>query len=188
MKKEVVNHFLFFFSFFLLITLLKQYFSLSYWLFWVGGLAGTILPDVDHLLYIYVFKPIELTSQRVASYFKNKQYKEGIKLLYDTRLERRDLIFHNFTFLLIFAVVTFWVVSSSGSFFGRGLVLGFWLHLCVDHLKKYLEGEIIIADKQKSQLFIIGMFLLLFIFGVEVLECLPGALAIRAVFAGPAAE
>lgn len=163
MKKEVTNHLLFYFSFFLLVTLLKQYFAWVYITFWVGGLVGTILPDVDHILYVYVFKPLELTSQRVVYYFKAKQYKEGFRLLYDTRLERNPptggLVFHDYKFLLIFAILTFWVVSSSGSLFGRGLVLGFWLHLSVDYLKRYLEKEVGIY-------FVIGMFLLLFIFGL----------------------
>lgn len=158
MKKEVGNHLIFYFSFFLLVTLLKQYFNWYDLLFWAGGLVGTVLPDVDHLLYVFVFKPIELTSQRVVYYFRAKQYKEGLKLLYDTRFERRDLIFHTFNFLAIFAILTFWVVSSSGSLFGRGLVLGFWLHLCVDYLKRYLE-------KEQSLYFVIFLFLLLFIFG-----------------------
>lgn len=167
MKKEFVNHSIFFFSFFVLVTLIKQYFSWIHLMFWAGGLIGTILPDVDHLLYVLVFKPIELTSQRVNYYLKAKQYKEGLKLLYDTRLERKDLIFHNFNFLAIFAILTFWVVSSSGSLFGRGLVMGFWLHLCVDYLKRYLEGELIVNfDKKQSLYFVIGMFLLLFIFGL----------------------
>lgn len=165
MKKEVTNHLIFYFSFFLLVTLLKQYFSFSYWPFWVGGLFGTLLPDIDHILYVFVFKPMELTSQRSVAYFREKRYKEAISLLYDTRLERRDLIFHTFNFLLIFGILTFWVVSSSGSLFGRGLVLGFWLHLGVDYLKRYLEGETILVDKQKSLSLVLGLFLLLFIFG-----------------------
>lgn len=166
MKKEITNHFIFFFSFFLLSTLVKQYFNWIHLLFWAGGIVGTVLPDVDHLLYVFVFKPIELTSQRVSYYLKNKQVKEGIRLLYDTRLERKDLIFHDFRFLVIFAILTFWVVSSSGSLFGRGLVLGFWLHLSVDYLKRFLEGEYVVnQNKDKSLYFVVGMFLLLFIFG-----------------------
>lgn len=166
MKREVSNHLIFFFSFFVLVVLLRQYFTWIYLLFALGGLVGTFLPDIDHILYVLVFKPVELTSQRVAYYLKAKQYKEGLKLLYDTRLERKDLIFHNFRFLLIFGILTFWVVSSSGSLFGRGLVLGFWLHLSVDYLKQYLAGEFVISqDKKQSLYFTIGMFLLLFIFG-----------------------
>lgn len=165
MKKEITNHIIFYFSFFLLVTLLKQYFSFSSLFFWAGGLIGTFLPDIDHILYVFVFKPFELTSQRSVAYFKQRRYIEAMSLLYDTRLERKDLIFHTLNFLIIFGVLTFWVVSSSGSLFGRGLVLGFWLHLGVDYLKRYLEGETILADRQKSLSLVIGLFLLLFIFG-----------------------
>lgn len=53
-------------------------------------------------------------------------------LLYKTRGERNELIFHTIFFQLIFFVLTFWMLSSSGSLFGRGMVLAFALHLLID--------------------------------------------------------
>jgi hypothetical protein len=62
----------------------------------------------------------------------NRNYWGMIKLLFDTRGERRKLIFHSAFFQVIFVVLSFLVITSSGSLFGMGLVLAFFLHLLVD--------------------------------------------------------
>ena len=165
MKKDILNNFIFLVSYFLLITLVKKYFSLDYWPFWIGGIAGLFLANIDHLLHIFVFKPYELTSQRVISLLKGRSYKETLRLLYDTKDERVDLIFHTVNFQIIFIVLTFWLLSSSGNLFGRGLVLAFLLNLVVYLLRKLLKNEIILIDKNKSVVFFAGMVFLLFIFG-----------------------
>jgi hypothetical protein len=53
-------------------------------------------------------------------------------LLYGTSSERKELIFHTIFFQMIFFVLTFWMLSSSGSLFGKGMVLAFGLHLLID--------------------------------------------------------
>lgn len=156
MKKEISNHLLFWLSYFLFLTVANSLYSFSYWPLYVGGLVGLFMSNLDHLLHIFVFKPQELTSQRVLALFKNRQYKEALVLSYDTREERIDLIFHTNLFQIIFIVLTFWVVSSSGSLFARGLVLGYLLSLVIFNLKKY------IAKKDNN---FIWMVLALFIFG-----------------------
>jgi hypothetical protein len=134
MRRELFLHFSFWFSFFVFITLIKQYFNLGYWPFWLGGLIGVILPDIDHLIYVYFIKPTDLTSQRINYLVDKKELWRSVQLLYETRSERKGLIFHTIFFQLIFFVLTFWMLSSSGSLFGRGLVLSFILHLSVDQL------------------------------------------------------
>lgn len=165
MKKTVLINFLLLFSYFLLITLIKRYFSFSYWLFWVGGLVGLYLSDVDHLLHVFVFKPYELTSQRIMALVRVKRIKEALLLLYDTKNERTNLIFHSFNFQIIFLVLTFWLMSSSGNLFGRGLVLSFLLNIVIHLARKLANNEIILIDKDKSKIYFVGVVLALFIFG-----------------------
>ncbi len=141
MKKEVLTHFFFLISFFIFISLLRRYFALEYLLFWAGGVVGTILPDIDHLLYVYLLRPYELTSQRTQSLVARKEFFKTLNLLATTRSERRRLIFHTAFFQGIFLVLAFLVLTSSGSLFGRGLVLGFLLHLLVDQLIDFFELE-----------------------------------------------
>lgn len=134
MRRELFLHLSIWFIFFVLVTLVNRFFSLGYWPFWVGGLIGVFLPDLDHLIYVYFVMPHELTSQRVNDLVEKRQIWRSVQLLYETRSERRGLIFHTIFFQIIFLVLTFWMISSSGSLFGRGLALSFALHLSVDQI------------------------------------------------------
>lgn len=141
MKRELFIHYTFWFSFFILITLVHKYFNLSYWPFWLGGILGTLLPDIDHLIYVFFLQPQDLTSQRVSSDLQKGDWKKSLNLLYLTRSERMGLIFHTVTFQLIFLVLTFLMMSSSSSLFGKGLVLAFSLHLLIDQIVDLMELE-----------------------------------------------
>ena len=139
MKRELFIHFSFWFSFFVLLSLVKHFLSLGYWPFWLGGAVGVFMPDLDHLIYVFAIGPQELTSQRVSFLWGRREYRRLIELLYETRSERRGLIFHTLFFQAIFLILTFWLMSSSASLFGKGLVLSFALHLSVDQLVDITE-------------------------------------------------
>ena len=174
MKREIYLHTVFYISFFVFITIFQKYFDVSYWVFWIGGLFGTILPDIDHLLYLYL-KPQELTTQRAQFYWDRNEIKRIFTLLYETRGERRGLIFHSVLFQLIFLVLTFWIVTSSGSLFGKGMVLAFSLHLLIDQIADIVElrsfdnwtkGINYQFDLQKAKLYWLGVLILVLILGL----------------------
>lgn len=176
MRREVFTHLAFWFSFFVFISLAKKWFTLAYWPFWVGGLVGTVLPDVDHIIYALYLKPQELASQRVNYMLKKREIWQTIVFLAETRYERTKLILHTATFQIVFLILTFLVVTSSGSLFGRGIVLAFGLHLLVDQavdvtetggLANWFRNFPFWAPKDKKQAwawFYAGLFLL-FLFG-----------------------
>ena len=173
MRRELFLHFSFWFAFFVFITLVRQYFNLGYWPFWLGGILGIFLPDLDHLIYVYFIQPQELTSQRVDYLVNKKDIKRSIELLYETRSERRGLIFHTIFFQIIFLVLTFWMVSSSGSLFGKGLVLSYALHLSVDqavdltdmgNFNNWFKNLPFSLDLQQSKIYwLVALVLVLFI-------------------------
>src|SRR5258706_4944142 len=134
MRRELFRHFSFWFALFVFVAVVKHYFALNYTLFWLGGLLGVVLPDLDHLIYVYFIKPTDLSSQRINYLLNKKELMRSIDLLYETRAERNGLIFHTILFQAIFFVLTFWILSSSGSYFGMGLALSFLFHLSVDQL------------------------------------------------------
>lgn len=141
MRREFFLHLAFLVSFFLLVSVFRNWFSFSYWPFWVGGFFGAFLPDIDHLIYIYFLRPEELTSQR-ANYMLNKRNFGGtVSLLTDTKEERKTLVFHTILFQVIFLILTFLVLTSSGSLFGTGLVLAFSLHFLVDQIIDIRENS-----------------------------------------------
>lgn len=168
MRKEITNHLIYLLAYFIFLTLANSLYSFKYWPLYVGGLVGLFMSNLDHLLYIFVLKPQELTSLRVSTLIKNKQFKEALVLLYDTRGERTDLMFHTVMYQLIFAVLTFWVVSSSGNLFGRGLVLAYYLSLVLFNLKKFLNKEVIFGDLDQTRIYFAGQVILLFVFGLLV--------------------
>ncbi len=165
MKKEIINHLIYWFSYFLFLTIANSLYSFKYWPLYLGGLVGLFLPYIDHLLHIFVFKSYELTSQRVTQLVRNKQYKEAIVLMHDTWDERKDLIFHTIQFQIVFAILTFWVVTSSGNLFARGLVLSYFLSLVIFNLKKFVKKELILNDTDSTRIYFAGLVLALFIFG-----------------------
>ncbi len=134
-KKEIFVHVLSTVILFAVIVLLRGYFLPQLLIpFVVGGLVAMFLPDVDHFIYALYLRPNELTSQRVAQKLSGRNFKDVVSLLYSTRDERRELIFHTIFFQLLFVVFAFLIVTSSGSFLGRGIVISFLLHLFVDQL------------------------------------------------------
>lgn len=174
MRKEIFAHFAFWFSFFILISIFKNNLALSYWPFWVGGAVGTILPDIDHLIYVFFLSPQELTSQRVNFLLKRKEIARVVTLLHETRNERKNLVFHTFIFEIVFFIFTFFIVSSTTSAFVRGLVLSMSLHLVVDQFADFLEmknlgnwGQIFSEDlsDRRSILLLSASFLLVCVMG-----------------------
>src|SRR4030066_241555 len=109
MKKEITIHFLFLFSFFIVITLIKGWFNLTYWPFWIGGLLGTFLPDLDHLIYVYFLSPQDLNSQRVNYLIGERNILKSIELLYETRYERAKSILHTAYFQIILFIFVFFL-------------------------------------------------------------------------------
>ena len=173
MKKELFIHFAFCISLVVFSTLVNGWFSLIYWPFWAGAFLGTILPDIDHLLYVFFLKPQELTSQRVGHMLGKRDIVGSLNLLAETRGERTKLVFHSATFQLIFWVLTFFVITSSGSLLGRGLVLAFTLHLLVDQLvdlsdtgslENWFKNFPLEMDPRKQKLYLWANLILLLIF------------------------
>jgi hypothetical protein len=176
MQRDLFIHYAFWFAFFVLISILGDKVSLTYWPFWVGGAIGTILPDIDHLIYIFFLNPHELTSQRINYLIKKKEVTRARTLLYETKSERRNMIFHSFLFQVIFMILTFLIISSSGSVFVYGIVLAFSLHFLVDQFIDIVDnknlnnwGQLITGglDYRKSIIYITGSFILLFVMGLS---------------------
>jgi len=142
MRREIFIRLSFLISVLILVSIVKHWLSLAFWPFWLGGILGLFLPDLDHLVYIFFLGPQELTSQRVVYLIRNKNFRGAVSLLFDTRAERGDLVLHsNFAFVVIL-IFTFWMLTSSGSLLGVGLVLGMVVHLLVDRIKNVLYHEI----------------------------------------------
>lgn len=132
MKKEILIHSLSILFFILIVIVVRQWFSLSFWPIIPGIIIGTLLPDIDHLIYVYYLRPYEVTSQRAIYGVQKGELVKTWELLASTRSERKHLILHTALFQTIFIVLSFLIITSSASILGRGIVIAFMLHLVVD--------------------------------------------------------
>lgn len=174
MKKELVIHFLFAISFGIFISLIRGWIGLAYWPFWLGIIFGTLLPNVDYFVYAFFLRPQEFMSQKTAFLVKERNFRKTFDYLAATaRGGGAKLIFHTAYFQVIFMILTFWVVTSSGSLFGIGLVTAFFLHLIVDQMVDLSEkGSIedwfkdipVEVDKEKTIIYFVAMTVLLLVF------------------------
>ena len=166
MKQKIINNFILVFVYVLVVVLVNRYFNFSSLYILLGGLVGYYLPDLDHLLYIFILRPQDLTSQRFTSLLKNRNIKDAVVLAYDTTSERKDLIFHTFYFQVVFLILTFWVLTSSNNFFVKGLVLGGFLNITSYLFFRFQNQEIVFdnADKTRIFVFIFVGFLASFLF------------------------
>ncbi|KKS77848.1 MAG: hypothetical protein UV74_C0002G0074 [Candidatus Woesebacteria bacterium GW2011_GWB1_43_14] len=174
MKKDLAFHLISALVFVLLVLLAEGWSEDTYLWFVVGSLIGTIIPDVDHFIYVKFLRPHELTSQRADLMMQNSEYKRTINLLSQTRSERKQLIFHSGLFQMVFTILAFYVISSSDSLLGRGIVLSFLLHLLVDQYIDYKEtGNVnnwfwqlkIIFDKQRTIAYLVVNLVILIFLG-----------------------
>jgi hypothetical protein len=134
MRRDILFHLSFWLFTFLIISFFKGLLIPVAWPFWFGGVVGLILPEVDHLIYIFFLRPQDLTSQRFHFLLERKKIVRSIELLYETHGERSGLIFHSLLFQIIFFALSFLVFTSSSTLFAKGLTFSFLLHLFVDQL------------------------------------------------------
>jgi len=94
---------------------------------------------MDSLVYVFFINSQELTSQRVIYLLKKRSFLDAVRLLIETGFERTNLVFHSLSFILISYFLLFWLVTSSGSIFGKGIVFAMLIHLLTGDLvnKKY---------------------------------------------------
>lgn len=174
MKKQLLIYYVSFIVFFLLISLSRGLFETPFIAFWIGGAVGAILPDIDHLIYVYFLRPHELTSQRATRMMAQGKVMDTFSLLASTRSERTSLIFHTVVFQLMFYAFAFFVISSSSNLFGRGIVLSFLLHLLIDQyldfqqlgsISHWLKNIEIKLDRDKTVFYWAAAGLLLILYG-----------------------
>lgn len=118
----------------LIIVLLRLVLNLAGvgdWRFWlglallvVGWVIGWWLCEIDHVMYAYACDPNSPTCSMVRTYIKNRQWRAAWEALEKTSGERFKLPIRNILTMLVVAGVGVWVVTSSGSLLGSGVVLG----------------------------------------------------------------
>ena len=139
MKKDLITHLSFMIAIFILISLYKDWIRLEFLPFWFGGILGTLMPDVDHLIYVYLLHPNDATSLSVSGLLAKREVFKSWDILSNSRRERKDLLLHTAHFQILFVIFSLFIITSSGSMLTRGLVLAFLLHLLIDQVIDLME-------------------------------------------------
>lgn len=138
MKKIFATHFVFAAALFILISVYRDWLSLSYYSFWWGAVLGIILPYADYLIYVYLLKPKDAVSQEAVAMISKKKISKTADMLVSSFGTRKGLLMHNASFQALFLVFSIWIITS-GNLLGMGLVLAFMLHLILDQMTDFIE-------------------------------------------------
>jgi hypothetical protein len=141
-KKELQNHLPPIIAIFLSTCLIWILYSIPFvhfLLLFLGLALGTFFLDIDHLVYWYYLKPNLGESQIAKKLILQKKYKDLVGHLALYHKGHTSLIFHHFIFQAVLLVLTFFVLSSTPTIFGKAFCLAIYIHLLVDQISDYQE-------------------------------------------------
>jgi len=150
---------------------LFSFFGSLFYLF--GLLAGAFILDLDHLLYWFLIVPNAPDSLQARELLKERQFGLMLNLLGENHKKHTSLIFHHYIFQLILLFLTFFVITSTSSYFGKGMVLAASAHLLVDelmdlrydynHLRHWLFARSPLVNRIIPQKWLFGYWFLYFL-------------------------
>jgi len=174
MKRTLVIQLAFLLAFLLLTALVKHWIDLPYLPYLIGGVIGTLLPNVDYFIYHYYLRtPKNPSVDTIVNDVTSKEIFTNVAEASE-HAEEKPLILHSAHFLLIFLLFALLIVTSSSSLLGRGIVLGFLAHLLVDMYIDFREKKTIHhwfrkipyeLDARQEKWVMIISFVLLLVFG-----------------------
>jgi hypothetical protein len=106
---------------------------------WVGGLLGYHLLDVDHLLDVFFLHPETDDSHQVKQALKSRNWKIVWQVLIKTAPQRTKLVLHSVIFEVVLMFLVIYVVTSKGGLFAAGLVLSFWLRMLYEQVSEFMK-------------------------------------------------
>lgn len=140
-KREIISHFLVTIIWLELITVFKWSVGWQLASLWLGGLAGTFLLDIDHLIYWFYFRTEKQDSQIAKILWQKRDFRGLLMLLGRYHDTHTRLVFHSFLFQIVLLIFSFYIFSSVGSYFGSGLVAALNLHLLKDEWEEFFEKK-----------------------------------------------
>jgi len=173
MSKEGFNKFIGVVVLLIVLTLIKRWFSYPYALVWLGVITGFYLPFVDNLFYAYVVRPEANISKNIRSLVSIRKIKQLVRYTNEVDGQQERSIIYSAYFQAVFLLLTYYILTSSGSLFGRGLVYGFSLRLLLEQVLQYMNTKelnkwfsemSIVMDAHKTRVFLYANGLVLLVF------------------------
>ena len=98
----------------------------------LGTFFGSIILDIDHLIFWYFLKPNLEESRLAKTTIKNYDLKSLVRLINASHQTHHNLIFHHYFFQSILVLFTFFLFTSTTNLFVISLVVSLNLHLLID--------------------------------------------------------
>lgn len=95
----------------------------------LGWAIGCVLAESDKVFYLGMCKPEDPKCLMVKTYLKNKQWKAAWQSLKQVDVEGQKFPIKNILTTIVIAGLGIWVISSSGSSLGAGVVYGLYTQL-----------------------------------------------------------
>ena len=136
--REFISHLGVTVVYLLMVSLFTRNFS-SY--FWIGGIIGIPILDIDHLLYLFTNSE-EKSCQKFFRIWSEKKYQTAI--FYLVSLHKNDnqkKLLHNGFFGMVWAALCLLVFIMSKGLFQMGLMLSVYLHLLKDITEDLIDME-----------------------------------------------
>jgi hypothetical protein len=105
--------------------------------FAAGVFVGFAFFWLDRILHVFFVDPDHQFHQVVRQSWREGKYFSAVKLIFTQRDLQEKLITRSVLFFLTYLAVTLFVLTSTGSLFGIGLVLGIGLHFGFDFIRYY---------------------------------------------------
>lgn len=104
--------------------------------FLMGALLGPLILELDYFCQVFLVQPDLPVAQEAKSLMKTKKYQEMFWIVLSRKNEIKELTFHTIFFQAIFTFFSIFVVTSTNSMLGKGIVLSLLLTLLT---KQYYE-------------------------------------------------
>jgi hypothetical protein len=106
-----------------------------------GYFVGFYFFLVDRFLHAFFLYPETEFNQLVQKALKDKKYLQMVKVLLQADTLQEKLLTRSILFFCIYIALTFFVMTSTGSIIGIGLMLGLGMHICLDLLSHSKDTE-----------------------------------------------
>jgi hypothetical protein len=105
------------------------------WLFLqfvIGVGLGFLLFLLDRFLHVFFIQPESEFSQLVRGHWQQRKIKKIFHTFLTGRDQQNELITRSIFFLIVYVGLALYVMTSTGSVLGMGMILGIGLHFCLD--------------------------------------------------------
>lgn len=146
MRKKISDHLNISLIYLAVISILRFKLDLNLIPFWIGGLLGAVILYSDYFFQVFLVQPELDVSKEAKRLYKEGKYKDMYSCVVSGIPEIKSLTFHTVLFQIIFNAFGLFVVTSTSSYLGQGLILSALLYLLTEQYRELKKNGQLGAD------------------------------------------